>query len=63
MAHSIPFDTQQVFIAGQWRAPAEGKTLPLENPSDGSMLAPIARSTAPDVDAAVSAARGALDAG
>jgi aldehyde dehydrogenase (NAD+) len=59
----IPFDTQQVFIGGQWQAPAEGKTLPLENPSDGSLLSPIARGTAPDIDAAVAAAREALDGG
>ena len=56
----IPFDTQQVFIGGQWQTSAEGKTLPLENPSDGSMLAAIARGTAADVDAAVKAARGAI---
>jgi len=59
----IPFDTQQVFIGGQWRSPLEGKTLPLENPSDGSVLAPIARGGAADIDAAVGAARDALASG
>jgi aldehyde dehydrogenase (NAD+) len=60
---SIPFDTQQVFIGGEWRAPIEGRTLPLENPSDGSTLAAIARGGAADVDAAVEAARAAVAGG
>jgi aldehyde dehydrogenase (NAD+) len=63
MPSSIPFDTQQVFIAGHWRAASEGKTLPLENPSDGSLLASIARGGAADIDAAVTAARAVLDGG
>ena len=61
MATSIPFDTRQLFIAGQWRDAVRGELLPLENPSDGSLLANIARGTAGDVDAAVNAARAALD--
>jgi len=61
MATSIPFDTRQLFIAGQWRDAVRGELLPLENPSDGSLLANIARGTAGDVDAAVHAARAALD--
>ena len=60
MKSAIPFDTHQVFIAGQWRDAAGGQTLMLENPSDGSALAPIARGTAADIDAAVAAARAAL---
>ncbi len=63
MAQPIPFNTQQVFIGGRWQASAEGKTVPLENPSDGSVLAAIARGTAADVDAAVGAARQAVDGG
>jgi aldehyde dehydrogenase (NAD+) len=58
---SIPFDTTQVCIAGRWRAGETGQTLPLLNPSDGSVLAHIARGTAGDVDAAVQAAQAALD--
>lgn len=54
------FDTTQVLINGQWRACASGETLPLLNPSDGSLLAQIARGTAADVDAAVAAAQAAL---
>src|SRR5262245_7110173 len=56
----ISFDTSQVFIAGEWRAPGSGETLPLENPSDGTELARIARGGAADIDRAVAAAREAL---
>ena len=58
---AIPFDTTPVFIAGRWQAAAGGGTLPLTNPSDGSLLAQIARGQAADVDAAVAAAQAALD--
>ena len=61
MNHDIPFDTSQVFIAGAWRACDGGRTLPLHNPSDGALLAHIARGSATDVDAAVTAAQAALD--
>ncbi|HJV60726.1 MAG TPA: aldehyde dehydrogenase family protein [Albitalea sp.] len=63
MASSIPFDTASVFIAGAWRAASGGDTLALENPSDGSVLAPIARGRAADIDLAVAAAREALEGG
>ena len=49
------------FIGGDWRAAAGGATLALEDPSDGSELARIARGGAADIDAAVAAARAALD--
>ncbi|HEX6704425.1 MAG TPA: aldehyde dehydrogenase family protein [Albitalea sp.] len=55
--------TGQLFVAGEWRRAADGATLPLENPSDGSTLAHIARGRAADIDAAVDAARHALDHG
>ena len=58
---SIPFDSSGVFIDGVWRACASGETLPLFNPSDGTLLAQIARGTAADIDAAVAAAQAALD--
>jgi aldehyde dehydrogenase (NAD+) len=57
----IGFDTTGVFIAGRWRAGAGGETLPLINPSDGALLAEIARGGKADVDAAVQAAQAALD--
>jgi aldehyde dehydrogenase (NAD+) len=61
MSPTVPFDSRQLFIGGQWREAAARETLPLENPSDGSTLGEIARSRAADVDAAVHAAQAALD--
>ena len=61
MNRPIAFDTRLVYIAGAWRAGDDGRTLPLHNPSDGTLLAHIARGNAADVDAAVTAARAALD--
>jgi len=57
------FDTSQVLIDGQWRSADSGQTLPLENPSDGTRLTHIARGNAADINAAVVAARAALDVG
>jgi aldehyde dehydrogenase (NAD+) len=56
----VPFETRQVFIAGQWRDGADRRTLPLLNPSDGSPLAEIARGGPADIDDAVAAAQAAL---
>ncbi|CAN5768678.1 aldehyde dehydrogenase family protein [soil metagenome] len=57
----IPFPTHQLLIAGHWQDAANGQTLELHNPSDGTPLARIARGTAADIDAAVQAAQAALD--
>ena len=61
MNFTIPFDSTRVLIGGEWRAAANGQTLALHDPSDGSELARIARGTAADIDAAVVAAQAALD--
>jgi aldehyde dehydrogenase (NAD+) len=61
MSTTIPFDTTTVCIAGRWRAGSSGQALALHNPSDGSVLAHIARGNAQDVDDAVQAAQAALD--
>jgi len=61
MKPSIAFDTTQICIGGAWRGGDSGQTLPLHDPSDGSVLAHIARGNAADVDAAVQAAQAALD--
>ena len=61
MHSGIDFDTTQVFIGSAWRAGESGQTLPLHNPSDGTLLAHIARGNAADVDAAGLAAQVALD--
>jgi aldehyde dehydrogenase (NAD+) len=50
------FDPSLCFIGGRWLAPAGGEYLPLENPSDGSVLCQIARGQSADIDAAVAAA-------
>ena len=63
LAPAPDFDSQPLYIGGQWCAPARNEYLPLDNPSDGSPLAQIARGTADDIDAAVAAARSALDGG
>ncbi len=57
----VPFDSSGVFVGGRWQRGAGGETLPLFNPSDGTLLAQIARGTAADIDAAVAAAQAALD--
>jgi aldehyde dehydrogenase (NAD+) len=51
----------QILIGGDWRKPIQGDTLAVFNPSDGAEFARIARGSALDIDAAVIAARAALD--
>ncbi len=48
-------------IAGKWLPPESGDTLSLIDPSDGMPLCDIARGQAADIDAAVSAAKSALN--
>jgi aldehyde dehydrogenase (NAD+) len=48
------------FIAGQWRAPLEGKYFETSYPATGEKLADVAQGSVADVDAAVKAARAAL---
>ncbi|MFV1528920.1 MULTISPECIES: aldehyde dehydrogenase family protein [unclassified Phaeobacter] len=55
------FDPALCLIGGSWQAPAGGGTLPLTNPSDGNILCQIARGDSHDIDAAVAAARTALN--
>ena len=49
-----------LFIAGEWRAAASGKTFDVLEPSTGKLLAKVADAGDADVDAAVAAARKAL---
>jgi len=49
------------FIGGRFVPAASGATLPMIDPSDGTPFAAIARGTAADVDAAVTAAQRAFD--
>ena len=55
------FDPSRCFIGGEWVLANGQETLPLENPSTGEILAHIPRGRAADIDAAVVAARAALD--
>ncbi|MCK8483718.1 aldehyde dehydrogenase family protein [Aliiroseovarius sp. S2029] len=53
------FDSTEILIGGDWRKTAH--TLPVADPSTGQTFAQIARGAAPEIDAAVSAAKAALD--
>ena len=59
--HELSFETRELLIGGRWQGCASGQTLNLVDPSDGTVLAPIARGSADDIDAAVVAAQAALD--
>lgn len=60
LGERLGFDPAKIFINGEWIAPAGGRTLALENPSTGETVGEIARGEATDIDAAVAAARSAL---
>ncbi len=57
----IGFNPRLLLINGQWRPGASAETLPLHNPSDGSLLTEITRGNSADINAAVAAAQAALD--
>ena len=52
---------QHHFIGGQWLAGNSGDTLPVIDPSTGEVFDQLARGNAADIDAAVAAARAALN--
>jgi aldehyde dehydrogenase (NAD+) len=51
----------RLFVGGEWREPAEGESFETTNPATGAALASIAQGGPADVDAAVAAARAALE--
>ncbi len=53
-------DNRQILIDGKWKAAAGGDTIAVFGPSDGSVIAAIARGTSEDIDRAVAAARAAF---
>jgi aldehyde dehydrogenase (NAD+) len=53
----------QLFIDGQWRPAASGRTFPTIDPATEEVIAQVAEGDAADVDAAVRAARKAFDEG
>ncbi|WP_200478024.1 aldehyde dehydrogenase [Azospirillum brasilense] len=50
-----------MWIDGDWRPSASGRTFAVENPKDASVLAEVAEGGAADIDAAVAAAQRAFD--
>ncbi|XP_027369104.1 betaine aldehyde dehydrogenase 1, chloroplastic isoform X1 [Abrus precatorius] len=57
---SIPIPNRQLFINGEWKAPALNKRIPIINPSTQQIIGDIPAATKEDVDLAVVAARAAL---
>ena len=61
-AASVPaIQAQRLFIAGEWRDGAAGKTFETTNPATEEVITTIASAEVEDVDAAVAAARRAFD--
>ncbi|MEM9434682.1 MAG: aldehyde dehydrogenase family protein [Pseudomonadota bacterium] len=56
----LGIDPRNCLIGGAWNLPASERSLPLLNPSDGSVLCEIARGDDEDIQRAVAAARSAL---
>src|SRR5438876_2629866 len=52
---------KQLFINGEWRDAASGQTMEVVNPATEEVIAAVASADLADVDAAVAAARGALN--
>ncbi|QFT74447.1 aldehyde dehydrogenase family protein [Ruegeria sp. THAF33] len=61
MTQKIWFDPTLCLIGGRWIRAAAGDSLPLINPSDGTEICRIARGSEAEIDAAVQAARSALN--
>src|SRR5262244_3673152 len=58
---SLMLGKKQLLINGEWRDATGGKTMPVVNPATEEVIAEVANASAADVDAAVAAARAALD--
>ena len=52
---------KQLFIGGEWRDASAGKTIDVVNPATEEVIAEVASAERSDIDAAVAAARAALD--
>ncbi len=61
MTNPLWFDPGLCLIGDGWKAPVSGQAVSLVDPSDGSEICRIARGGVEDIDAAVTAARSALD--
>ncbi len=53
-------DRTEIYIGGQWRAATSGRTIEVENPATGQVVATVPEASLEDVDAAVAAARPAF---
>jgi acyl-CoA reductase-like NAD-dependent aldehyde dehydrogenase len=53
--------SMQLLINNEWRPSSSGGTMEVVNPATEEVIATVASAGAPDVDAAVAAARAALD--
>ena len=60
MPATVEFE-KQLLINNEWRPSSSGKTMEVVNPATEEIIASVASASAPDVDAAVAAARAALD--
>jgi aldehyde dehydrogenase (NAD+) len=58
---SVAIERKKLLINGEWRDGSGGKTLPVVNPATEETIAEVAAATKEDIDAAVQAARAALD--
>lgn len=58
---SVMLPPSKLFIAGDWRAATDERAIDVVNPSDGAAFTTIARGLASDIDAAVAAARAAVE--
>jgi acyl-CoA reductase-like NAD-dependent aldehyde dehydrogenase len=59
----MELDRTDVYVGGQWRPASASETITVVNPSTEQVLATVPSGDATDVDAAVTAARHAFDAG
>ncbi|MFM2087679.1 MAG: hypothetical protein RLZZ237_2548 [Pseudomonadota bacterium] len=53
----MTYPDTQLFIGGQWRAAASGKTIAVFNPADGQEIGRVAHAAQSDLDAALAAAQ------
>ncbi len=61
MTRAATSGRSEILVGGDWRKPATREAIAVVNPSDGQVIGEIARGGAADIDAAVGAARAALD--
>jgi aldehyde dehydrogenase (NAD+) len=57
----MSIDVKQLFINNQWRPASGGETMEVVNPATEEVIASVASAASDDLDAAVKAARAALD--